>query len=184
MNVFTYNSNDRPMTADAPKLNPAPPGLPDALRLILGIGLIAGTLDITDALVFSYFRGATPVMVFQYIASGLIGRRSFQLGWMSVLLGVAVAIHYFIALTWTAVFYFASRRFSILIRRPVPSGLLYGVAVYLFMNLVALPLSGVPHPLKPISFVSRVNGVLALMFCIGLTIALLVRRSSAHSVSA
>jgi hypothetical protein len=170
------------MTADAPKLNPAPPGLPDALRLILGIGLIAGTLDITDALVFSFFRGATPVVVFQYIASGLIGMRSFQLGWTSVLLGVA--IHYFIALTWTAVFYFASCRFSILIRRPVPSGLLYGVAVYLFMNLVALPLSGVSHPLKPISLVSRVNGVLALMFCISLTIALLLRRGSAHSVSA
>jgi hypothetical protein len=169
------------MTTDAPRSTPAPPGLPDALPLILRIGLIAGTLDITDALVFSYFRGATPVMVFQYIASGLIGRRSFQLGWTSVLLGVA--IHYFIALTWTAVFHFVSRRFSILIRRPVPSGLLYGVAVYLFMNLVALPLSGVPHPLKPISLVSRVNGVLALMFCIGLTIALLVRRGSAPSVS-
>ena len=169
------------MTAGAPKSTPAPRGLPDAMPLILRIGLIAGTLDITDALVFSYFRGATPAMVFQYIASGLIGRRSFQLGWTSVLLGVA--IHYFIALTWTAVFYVASRRFAILIRRPVPSGLLYGVAVYLFKNLVALPLSGVPHPLKPISLVSRVNGVLALMFCIGLTIALLVRRSSAHSVS-
>ena len=56
------------MTADAPQPIPAPPGVPDALPLILGIGLVAGTLDITDALVFSYFRGATPVMVFQTIA--------------------------------------------------------------------------------------------------------------------
>lgn len=95
-----------------------------------------------------------------------------------------MAIHYFIALTWTAVFYVASRRFTVLVRRPVFSGLLYGVAVYLFMNLVALPLSSVPHPLKPVSLVSRVNGVLALMFCIGLTISLLVRRSSARSVTA
>lgn len=156
--------------------------MPGGLPLILRIGLIAGTLDITDALVFSYFRGATPVMVFQYIASGLIGMRSFQLGWTSVVLGVA--IHYFIALTWTAVFYFASRRLTVLIRRPVLSGLLYGVAVYLFMNLVALPLSRVPHSDKPMSLASRVNGVLALMFCIGLSIALLVRRSSAQSASA
>lgn len=165
-----------------PKSTSAPPGLPDALPLILGIGLVAGTLDITDALVFSYFRGATPVMVFQYIASGLIGLKSFQLGWTAVVLGVA--IHYFIALTWTAVFYVASRRFTVLVRRPVFSGLLYGVAVYLFMNLVALPLSGVPHPLKPVSLVSRVNGVLALMLCIGLTIALLVRRSSERPATA
>lgn len=170
------------MTADPPQSIPTLSGLPDALPLILGIGLVAGTLDITDALVFSYFRGATPVMVFQYIASGLIGLKSFQLGWTSVVLGVA--IHYFIALTWTAVFYIASRRFTVLVRRPVFSGLLYGVAVYLFMNLVALPLSGVPHPLKPVSFVSRVNGVLALMLCIGLTIALLVRRSSERPATA
>jgi hypothetical protein len=166
--------------ADAPESIPVPPGFAGAVSLILRIGLIAGTLDIADALIFSHFRGATPVMVFQYIASGLIGMRSFQLVWTSVALGVA--IHYFIALTWTAVFYFASRRFAILIRRPVLSGLLYGIAVYLFMNLVALPLSRVglaPH----VSLVSRVNGVLALMFCIGLTIALLVRRSAVRSPS-
>jgi hypothetical protein len=170
------------LTADsAPESIPVPPGLPGAVPLILRIGLIAGTLDISDALIFSHFRGATPFMVFQYIASGLIGTRSFQLGWTSVLLGVA--IHYFIALTWTAVFYFASRRFPTLIRWAVLSGLVYGVAVYLFMNFVALPLSGVPHPLKPVSLVSRVNGVLALMFCIGLTIALLVRRSAARAAS-
>jgi hypothetical protein len=143
--------------------------------------LIAGTLDIADALVFSYLRGATPVMVFQYIASGLIGMRSFHLDGISVALGIA--IHYFIALTWTAVFYFSSRRFAILIRRPVLSGLLYGVVVYLFMNLVALPLSGIPHPQKPISIAARVNGVLALMFCIGLTIALLLRRATLRSTS-
>ena len=120
-------------------------------------------------------------MVFQYIASGLIGLRSFELGWASVVLGVA--IHFFIALTWTAVFYFASRKFTFLIRRPVVSGLLYGVAVYLFMNLIALPLSGVPHSTKPITLASRVNGVLAVMFCIGLTISLLMRRNSAKFTS-
>jgi hypothetical protein len=37
----------------------------------------------------------------------------------------------------------ASSRFS---RRPVLSGLLYGGAVYLFMNFVVLPLSRVPAP--------------------------------------
>src|ERR1700751_2105568 len=102
--------------ANAPDSTPVPPGLPGAVPLVLRIGLIAGTLDIADALIFSHFRGATPVMGFQYIPSGLIGMRAFQLGSTSVALGVA--IHYFIALTWTAVFYFASRRFAIFIRRP------------------------------------------------------------------
>ncbi len=41
-------------------------------------GLVAGTLDITDNLVFNQLRGITPWRVFQYIASGLIGRQAFQ----------------------------------------------------------------------------------------------------------
>ncbi len=54
--------------------------------LILKVGLIAGTLDISDALVFSHFRGVAPDRVFQYIASGLIGMRAFSLGISSVIL--------------------------------------------------------------------------------------------------
>jgi len=138
--------------------------------------LIAGTLDITENLVFNLFRGITPKMVFQYIASGLVGMKSFQVGLASVVLGVA--LHYLIALTWTGIYYAASRKLGILIRRPVICGLLYGAFVYLWMNLVVLPLSGVPHAAAAMMLASRISGVLALLFCIGLTIALLVRRYS------
>lgn len=147
-----------------------------ALALIVKVGLIAGTLDITDALVFSHVRGIAPNRVFQYIASGLIGSRSFELGTASVALGIV--LHYAIALGWTAIFYAASRRFTILLRRPIVSGLIYGIAVYLFMNFVVLPLSGVPHPIEAASLVSRINGALAVMLCIGLTISLLIRHDS------
>jgi hypothetical protein len=148
-----------------------------AFGLVLRIGLIAGTLDITDNLIFNQLRGVTPGMVFHYIASGLIGMRAFEMGFAAVALGVA--IHYAIALGWTAVFYVASRKFAILTQRPVISGLLYGGAVYLFMNLVVLPLSGVPHAEKAMTLAARINGVLAVMLFIGLTISLLVRRHSA-----
>ena len=145
-----------------------------ALLTVLWIGLVAGTLDITDNLVFNQFRGITPKMVFQYIASGLIGMKAFQIGVASVALGVA--IHYAIALTWTAVFYAASRKFAILIRRPVLSGLVYGGTVYLLMNFVVLPLSRVPHPPAAVTLASRINGVLAILLFIGLTISFLTRR--------
>ena len=144
-------------------------------RTILWIGLVAGTLDIAENLVFSQVRGVTPWRVFQYIASGLIGRQAFQSGWASVLLGVA--LHYIIALIWTAAFYVIARKFTIVMRRPVLSGLIYGVVVYLIMNFVVAPLSGVPHPLRPITLVSRINAVLALLLCIGLPISLLMRRT-------
>jgi len=152
---------------------------PGALALILKVGLIAGTLDISDALVFSHLRGVEPARVFQYIASGLIGTRAFVLGTASVVLGVL--FHYAIALGWTVIFYLASRKFAILLRRPVISGVVYGVVVYLFMNLVVLPLSGVPHPIKTATLASRINGVLAVVLFIGLTISLLIRRNTASS---
>lgn len=115
-----------------------------SLVVILWIGLFAGTLDIADNLIFNQLRGITPKMVFQYIASGLIGMQAFRGGLPTVALGVAV--HYSIAFIWTGVFYAASRKLAILRRRPVLSGLVYGGAIYLFMNFIILPLSGVPHP--------------------------------------
>jgi hypothetical protein len=146
-----------------------------SLVTILWIGLVAGTLDITDNLIFNQLRGITPKMVFQYIASGLIGMKAFPAGLASVVLGVA--IHYTIALIWAGVFYAASRKLAILSRRPILSGLVYGGAIYLFMNFIILPLSGVPHPPSATTLASRINGVLALLLFIGLPISLLVRRS-------
>ena len=147
-----------------------------SLVTILWIGLFAGTLDIADNLIFNQLRGITPKIVFQYIASGLIGMQAFRGGLPSVALGVA--IHYTIALIWTGVFYAASRKLAILSRRPVLTGLVYGGAIYLFMNFIVLPLSGVPHPRSAVTIASRVNGVLALLFFIGLPISLLMRRYS------
>jgi len=149
-----------------------------SLLTILWIGLFAGTLDITDNLIFNQLRGITPKMVFQYIASGLIGMQAFRGGLLSV--GLGVGLHYTIALIWTGVFYAASRKFAILSRRPVLSGLVYGGAIYLFMNFIVLPLSGVPHPRSAVTIASRVNAVLALLLFMGLPISLLVRRYSSE----
>ncbi len=141
----------------------------------LWIGLIAGTLDITDNLIFNRLRGITPGRVFLYIASGLIGGRAAAGGAAAVALGIA--LHYSIALTWTAIFYWSSRRIPVLTRRPVASGLLYGGFVYLFMNFVVLPLSRIPPPRAAMTIASRVNGVLAVVLFIGLTISLLTRQA-------
>ncbi len=100
--------------------------------------------------------------------------KSFDAGMASVALGVA--IHYAIALAWTVIFFAASRKLEILVRRPVICGLLYGGVVYMIMNFMVLPLTRVPRAEKAMTLASRINGVAALLFCIGLTIALLVRR--------
>jgi len=137
------------------------------------IGLVAGTLDIAENIIFNHFRGVTMKMIFQYIASGLIGMKSFSLGAESLALGVV--IHYAIAMTWTVVFYLLSRKLMILTRQAAISGIVYGGVVYVIMNFIVLPLTSVPHAPRAMTVASRVSGVLALLFCIGLTISLLVR---------
>jgi hypothetical protein len=141
---------------------------------VLRIGLIAGTLDIGENIVFNAFRHITPIRIFQYIASGLTGPWAFDAGMASVALGVG--IHYTIALSWTAVYWSASGRWTVLVRRPVVCGLVYGGLVYLAMNFAVLPMTRVPHAKAAMSVASRVSGVLALLFCVGLTVSLLTAR--------
>jgi quinol-cytochrome oxidoreductase complex cytochrome b subunit len=77
-----------------------------------------------------------------------------------------------------------------IMRHPVLSGLIFGALVYFVMNFIVLPLSGVPHArAASLTLASRINAVLALLFCIGLPISLLVRttlqreRATAESAS-
>jgi hypothetical protein len=149
---------------------------------VVRIGLIAGTLDISENLIFNAFRHVAPSMIFRYIASGLLGMPAIRGGTGMVALGIA--IHYAIALAWTALYFVAAERWRLLVRRPVVCGLLYGAAVYAVMNFAVLPLTRVPHSRHAMSMASRVSGVLALLFCIGLTVAVLTAREqrTANSV--
>ena len=153
---------------------------PNAAKVIVIGGLIAGTLDLTAAFVSAYLRsGTTPFIVCQFIASGALGRDAFSGGYTTALLGVA--FHYLIATTATAVFYLASRKLRFLIKWPVPMGLLYGILVYLFMNFVVLPRSAITPARVPPTLSARAIQALIIMFCVGLPIALIVRWFSKHN---
>lgn len=145
------------------------------LQPIFWGGLIAGTLDICAAFLTAWLRrGVSPAALLRFVASGLLGPAAFSGGAKTAALGLA--LHFLIATVATAVFYFASRRWLFLIERPVHFGLLYGVAVYLFMNFVVLPLSLVPR--GPVTVSGFLIGLLTIMFCVGLPIALIERRFS------
>ena len=138
-------------------------------------GLIAGTLDICAAFLTAWLRaGVGPIGLLQYVASGALGPAAFQGGIKTALIGLA--LHYLIATIWTTVFYLASRKWLFLIERPIQFGLIYGIAVYLIMTFVVVPLSRVTP--RPATITGRTIGILTIMFCIGLPIALIVRRFS------
>lgn len=157
------------MSAAAAVPRPAPS---KAGRAILWAGLIAGTLDITAACVTGYVRrGTSPVTTLQSVASGLLGPGAFEGGGGVAALGLL--LHFVIAFTAATVFYLASRKIRFLVEQPWISGPLYGIAVYFFMNLIVVPLSAAPFKI-PINYI----GLLIHIFCVGLPIALAVRRHS------
>ena len=144
-----------------------------ALQTIAVAGLVAGILDITSAFVIAAIKGVGSMRMLQGITSGLIGAKSFDGGFATAMFGLA--IHFLIAFTVTTVFYLASRRLSFLAHRPVISGFLYGIAVYLFMYWIVIRLV---FPNARPSLSRDVTAILVHMFLIGLPISLIVSRSS------
>ncbi len=146
------------------------PGRP-SLAVVAG-GLSAGVLDIAAAFAVYGLRGASPLRILQSISSGLFGMAAFDGGASTAALGLV--LHFSIALVAALLYYLASRRVEFLVRRPLLSGALYGIAVYVFMNFVVVPLSAVPkRPFSP-----GLAGVIVVvhMVCVGIPIALAVRR--------
>jgi hypothetical protein len=144
-------------------------------RAIAHGGLTVGVLDGLDAIVFFGVRnGVGPLQIFKGIAGGLLGREAAVAGgWPTALLGVA--LHFTIATTIVTVFYLASRRLPFLTRWPFVWGPLYGIGVYLTMNLVVLPLSalhgsGLSHALPVL-----LNGLLIHIVGVGTPSALFAR---------
>jgi hypothetical protein len=145
---------------------------PSPLRGILVGGLIAGTLDITYAIVVLSSRGRSPLWTLQSVASGILGLRSFEGGIGSGLLGLLA--HFTIAIGAAFTYWLASRRIGLLRYYPVISGLAFGVLIYLFMNFVVLPLSAYPFDLKfPLATLAK--GFFFHAVLIGLPIALSLR---------
>jgi hypothetical protein len=147
---------------------------PNAARGILWGGLVAGVLDITAAFVVYGAMGLKPVPLLQGIASGLLGSRALSGGLATALLGLLC--HFFIAFSAAATYFALSRKVPFLVQHAVVSGVLYGPGVYFFMQYVVLPLSAFSR--RPFSFELMAIGVVIHVFCIGLPIAIAVRRFS------
>jgi hypothetical protein len=155
------------------------PARPRAFQTIIYGGLIVGVLDALDATIFSGLRGVSPSRVWQFVASGVLGRASFSGGMKTAVLGLL--FHFLIAFILAAIYYGASLYLPVLLRRAVLCGLLYGVAVYFVMNYVVLPLSLAP-PLR-FSLASFINGVIGHALLVGLPAALVARHSQKSSLS-
>ena len=144
------------------------------MQALLWSTLVAGTLDITAAIVLrALLSGVTAVRVLQSVASGLLGRPAFNDDLRTAALGLL--LHFLIMAVIAALFYFASRRLPVLAAQWLWSGLAYGAVVYLIMSFVIVPLSAFPGTLVP-SVAAFVEGIVVHMLCVGLPIAYITSR--------
>ena len=112
-------------------------------KAILAGGLIAATIDIGSAVLIS---GHSAGRILQTIAGGVLARASFEGGPRTVLLGLV--LQQLMGLFIAAIYVGAALRMPVLVRRWASWGVAYGVAIFLVMNYVVVPLSAwhvVPH---------------------------------------
>ena len=146
--------------------------------ILLAGGLIAGTADISYAIIFSVTQGSSAQSLLQFVATGLLGKAAFAGGWRTACMGLLM--HFTITLIITLIVYFASQRINIINRRPILSGILVGIIVFATMKFIVLPLSAFPFPinLKPLS---TITNLLSHMFLFGVPIAIAVSKANKNA---
>ena len=144
-----------------------------AFAAIFSAGLLCGVMDISAAFITWWPKGVKPPRLLQGVAAGWLGPKSFDGGMPTAALGLA--FHFLIAFTAATIFYVASRQLAFMIDRPVVSGVLYGIAVYLVMYWVVMPLSNF-HGTNTVT--SSIVAIITHIVCVGLPISLVIHRLS------
>lgn len=146
---------------------------PRAFETIFYGALIVGILDGIFALVFyGLILGANPLRIFQSISAGLLGREAAYGGGIPTFV-LGLLLHFVVAALISAVYFAASLKLKSLIEKAVLCGLLYGMAAYLVMNYVVIPLSRAGS--GTISLTNFLIEIIGHAFLVGLPIALITR---------
>lgn len=141
------------------------------------VGLLAGSLDILFACVHAFIaRGTSPVVVLQFIASGAFGKAAFSGGWLMPLVGLF--FHFIIAYSFTALFFWLYPSIKIMSKSIVMTAIVYGIFIFVVMNLLVLPLTKIPAITFRLE--KAVIAVLILIVAIGLPLSIFARKFFKH----
>lgn len=141
------------------------------VRTTLLATLAAGTLDILAAIVTNLQVSAQVVL--QSVAGGWLGPATYRGGWPTAALGLAS--HYGVMLGIAAVYVAAAAQLPVLRRQWFPAGVIYGLAVWLAMSFVVVPLSASTLS-PPDSLTAAWKPIVIHILCVGLPIAWIARR--------
>jgi hypothetical protein len=136
-------------------------------RIIL-TGFIAGTLDATAAIIQFYIKtGKSPVIIFVYIASAVFGKDAFSMSQFIAFAGLL--FHYLIATIFSAFYFLIYPKIKFLQKNKTVDAIIYGIFVWMVMNLIVVPLSHVQA--SPFNFVNALVAAVILILCIGVPVS-------------
>lgn len=131
---------------------------------------VAGTLDILFAMLLTLLFGRAIGAMLRHVGSGPFPAAT-EWGAAGALLGLLV--HFALMAIMAAPFVIAARARPRLLERPVLSGLLYGLATYVVMNWILVPVRfDAPLPPSPLAIATQLFAHIVL---VGLPIAFVTR---------
>jgi hypothetical protein len=137
---------------------------------VLWCGLLVGTLDILAAFANAYISFQIgPISVLKYIASALFGSTALTGGTEMVIYGLLM--HYGIAYFFTALYFFLYPRLGGAAQNNIVLGVMYGLFIWLLMNLVAVPLTKIPH--RHMHVPQTIINIVILMVMIGVPLSII-----------
>lgn len=140
------------------------------LPFIIAAWLLAGTLDISSALIWVAIRsGKSPVPVFNYIASAVFGQNAYTGGAPMIIAGFL--FHYFIALVFSSLLFLLYPAIHRFIKNKFLVGILFGLFNWAVMTLVVVPLTRIPA--RPLNLSNALINIGILMVAIGIPVSLI-----------
>ena len=132
---------------------------------------VSGTLDILFAMILTVLFGREIGNMLRYVGSGPFPQAT-DMGMSGAILGLLV--HFALMAIMAASYVLAARRAPALIQKPIQWGVLYGLATYVVMNWLVVPMRfGTPLPPSPLSMATQLFAHIVL---VGIPIALIAAR--------
>ncbi len=143
------------------------------IKTILWSGLIAGILDsIAGVIVYYIYFDLNPLQVLQFIASGVYGPEAIDGGIGMIIIGTL--LHFLIAYVVAIIYFILFPKITLLEKNKILSGLLYGLGIWVVMNMFVLPASNIPK--APFDSGLAIVGIIWHMVLVGLPIALITSK--------
>ncbi len=142
---------------------------------ILKAGLLVGTLDILSAVIYVTIRSGSfvPFNICKFVASGIFGKNAATGGTLMIIAGLV--LHYIIAFAFTIFFFWLYPKIKFLSKNKILTGVIYGILIWTFMNVIVVPLSNVAY--RPFNVTNAAINMIILIVCIGIPLSFIAAKS-------